>query len=186
MKKLFKALAVASVMVSSSVFANSPAMFSTLDGTNLPEQSAVGGVRFSVLHGQVNEVKGIDISALGLSESDRTTGLNLGIFFGASKVNQEMKGVSFSALNWNEGQATGLNLGFVNLTNNVKGLNLSAVNFSEGHTMADVGFFSLSAKSNFQLGFVNVTDHIDGVQIGLVNCAENGFFKCFPLVNFAK
>ncbi|NMR95175.1 phaC PHA synthase, partial [Vibrio parahaemolyticus] len=27
---------------------------------------------------------------------------------------------------------------------------------------------------------------IDGVQIGLLNCADNGFFKCFPLINFAK
>ncbi|MDF5517790.1 phaC PHA synthase, partial [Vibrio parahaemolyticus] len=23
-------------------------------------------------------------------------------------------------------------------------------------------------------------------QIGLLNCADNGFFKCFPLINFAK
>ncbi|MCQ6498155.1 phaC PHA synthase, partial [Vibrio parahaemolyticus] len=26
----------------------------------------------------------------------------------------------------------------------------------------------------------------DGVQIGLLNCADNGFFKCFPINNFAK
>ncbi|MDW1987890.1 phaC PHA synthase, partial [Vibrio sp. 811] len=27
---------------------------------------------------------------------------------------------------------------------------------------------------------------IDGVQIGLLNCADNGFFKCFPIINFAE
>ena len=27
---------------------------------------------------------------------------------------------------------------------------------------------------------------IEGVQVGLINCADNGFFKCFPIINFAK
>lgn len=79
-----------------------------------------------------------------MSETDRTTGVNFGLFFGAAKVNQEMKGASLGLVNWNRGQTTGLNLGAVNITNNVKGLNWSAVNYSQGYTMADVGLASIS------------------------------------------
>nr|PMK44696.1 hypothetical protein BCU00_09335 [Vibrio breoganii] len=60
------------------------------------------------------------------------------------------------------------------------------MNYSDGQTMADVGLVSLSNKSNIQVGIFNKTKNIDGVQIGLINCADNGFFKCFPIVNFAK
>lgn len=187
MNKFITSLAAAAAIASPVALADStPVMFSTIDNTNLPANSSVGGVRLSVLHGQVNEVKGVDFSLLGMSETDRTTGVNFGLFFGASKVNQEMKGVSLGLVNWNQGQTTGLNLGAVNVTNNVEGLNWSAVNYSEGYTMADIGIASISKKSNFQLGFFNMTDQIDGVQIGLLNCADNGFFKCFPIVNFAK
>ncbi|WP_117235996.1 VC2662 family protein [Vibrio maerlii] len=186
MKKTISALAMAAALAAPAAMASSPVMFSTLNGFNAPDDSAVGGVRLSVLHGKVNEVKGVDFSVLGLSETDRTTGVNFGLFFGASKVNQEMKGASLGLFNWNTGSTTGVNLGAVNITNDVKGLNLSTVNYSEGYTMADVGLASISEKSNFQLGFFNMTDEIDGVQIGLINCADNGFFKCFPIVNFAK
>ncbi len=187
MKKLLTSLAVVAAVASPVALAEStPVMFSTIDNTNAPSRAEVGGVRLAVLHGQVNEVKGVDFSLLGMSETDRTTGVNFGLFFGASKVNQEMKGASLGLVNWNRGQATGLNLGAVNITNNVNGLNWSAVNYSEGYTMADVGLASISKKSNFQLGFFNMTDQIDGIQIGLLNCADNGFFKCFPLINFAK
>ncbi|MBE5191329.1 VC2662 family protein [Vibrio parahaemolyticus] len=187
MKKLMTSLAAAATIASPVALANStPVMFSTIDHTNAPSNSAVGGVRLAVLHGQVNEVKGVDFSVLGMSETDRTTGVNFGLFFGAAKVNQEMKGASLGLVNWNQGQTTGVNFGAVNITNNVKGLNWSAVNYSEGYTMADVGLASISKKSNFQLGFFNMTDQIDGVQIGLLNCADNGFFKCFPIINFAK
>lgn len=187
MKKVISALAVAAAVASPMALADStPVMFSTLDGFNAPDANAVGGVRLSVLHGQVNEVKGVDFSVLGMSETQRTTGVNFGLFFGASKVTQEMKGASLGIFNWNTGSTTGVNLGAVNVTNDVKGLNWSAVNYSEGYTMADIGLASFSNKSNFQFGFFNKTNTIDGVQIGLINCADNGFFKCFPIINFAK
>ncbi|MGF1778531.1 VC2662 family protein [Vibrio nomapromontoriensis] len=188
MKKVVSAIAVAAALsISPMALADStPVMFSSLNGFNAPDANAVGGVRLSVLHGQVNEVKGVDFSVLGMSETQRTTGVNFGLFFGASKVTQEMKGASLGIFNWNTGSTTGVNLGMVNVTNDVKGLNWSAVNYSEGNTMADIGIASFSKKSNFQLGIFNKTNTIDGVQIGLINCADNGFFKCFPIVNFAK
>ncbi|GAL23452.1 uncharacterized low-complexity protein [Vibrio maritimus] len=136
MKKAVAVLAVAAAMASPLALAEStPVMFSSLNGFNAPDANAVGGVRLAVLHGQVNEVKGVDFSVLGMSETQRTTGVNFGLFFGASKVTQEMKGASLGIFNWNTGKTTGVNLAAVNVTNDVSGLNWSAVNYSEGYTM---------------------------------------------------
>lgn len=188
MRRNLFTLIASSVLLSPVAMANNstPVMFSTLNQINAPSKESVGGIRLSVLHGQVSEVKGVDFSLLGMSETDRTVGVNFGLLFGASKVNQEMKGLSLGWFNWNDGQTTGLNLGTVNVTHDVKGVNWSAVNYSTGHTMADVGLASISDKSNFQLGFFNMTNQIEGIQIGLLNCADNGFLKCFPLINFPK
>ncbi|PMM26219.1 VC2662 family protein [Vibrio breoganii] len=187
MKKLLSVLAVTAVVASPVALAeSSPVMFSSLNGFNAPDSNAVGGVRLAVLHGKVSQLKGVDFPLLGLSETDTTTGVNFGLFLGASKVNQQMSGVSLGIFNWNTGNTTGVNAGTVNITNDVKGLNLAAVNYATGHTVADVAFASISESSNFQLGFFNMTEKIDGVQIGIINCASNGFLKCFPIVNFAK
>lgn len=186
MKKIASILAVMAAVAAPATLASTPVMFSTLDGFNAPDADAVGGVRLAVLHGQVNEVKGVDFALLGMSETQRTTGVNFGLFFGASKVTQEMKGASLGLFNWNTGTTKGVNLGAVNVTKDVHGLNWSAVNYSEGYTMADVGLASISNKSNFQFGVFNKTNTIDGIQIGLINCADNGFLKCFPIINFAK
>lgn len=185
LKRFISAIAL-SALISAPAFAESPVMFSTINGYNAPDSDAVGGVRLSVLHGQVDEVKGVDFSVLGMSETKRTTGVNFGLFFGGAKVTEEMKGASLGLFNWNTGSTTGVNLAAVNITNDVNGLNWSAVNVSEGYTKADVGLASVSEKSNFQLGVFNMTKEIDGVQIGIINCADNGFFKCFPIINFAK
>lgn len=187
MKKIWTVLAVASAMSSPVALAQStPAMFSSLNGFNAPDANAVGGIRLAVLHGKVSEVKGVDLPLLGMSETDTTTGVNFGLFLGGSKVNQQMTGVSLGLFNWNTGNTTGVNAGAVNFTNDVRGLNFGTVNYSVGHTVADVAFASVSESSNFQLGFFNMTNKIDGVQIGLLNCADNGFLKCFPIINFAK
>ncbi|CAM2977130.1 VC2662 family protein [Vibrio rarus] len=187
MKKRLIALAATAALASPFAMADSaPVMFSSLNGFNAPNANSVGGVRLSVLHGQVSEVKGLDISVLGMSERDKMTGVNLGILFGGAKVNQQMTGAAFGLFNWMPGNTTGANISMVNITNNVKGLNLGLANYSEGKTVADVAFASISKTSTFQLGIFNKTDNIEGVQIGLINCADNGFFKCFPIVNFAK
>ena len=185
MKKLLSVLAVSSAVMAPAAFASSPVMFSTVNGFNAPDSDAVGGVRVALLHGKVNDLKGVDLAVIGMSETQTTTGVNLG-FFGASKVNQEMTGASLGFFNWNEGQTTGVNLGAVNITNNVKGANVSFVNYSKGDTMVDVGAANLSEVSTVQVGIFNKTNKIEGVQVGLINCADNGFFPCFPIVNFAK
>ncbi len=186
MKKVVTSLAIAAAVAAPAAMADAPVMFSTVNGFNAPDASAVKGARLAVLHGKVDQVTGVDFSVLGLSETDKTTGVNFGLFFGASKVNQEMTGASLGLLNWNTGYTKGVNFGAVNITNDVDGVNLSTVNFSEGNTMVDVGFASISKTSKVQFGIFNMTDNIEGVQIGLINCADNGFFKCFPIINFAK
>jgi len=186
MKKLLSTIAVVTALTSVSVQADqTPVMFSSLNGFNAPAADSVGGVRLAVLHGKVNEVKGVDFALIGMSETNKTTGVNLGIW-GAAKVNQSMTGASLGIFNWIPGQTVGANLGAVNITGDVKGANLGFVNYSEGDTTFDWAAVSISKSSTVQLGFVNMTDNIKGVQIGLLNCADNGFFKCFPIINFAK
>lgn len=186
MNKLISILAVSAAVAAPAAFADgAPVMFSSLNDFNTPAASSVSGVRVAALHGQVDEVTGLDLAIFGLSETEKTTGVNFGIF-GAAKVNQEMKGASLGFLNWMSGDMTGANLGAVNITNNVKGANLSFVNYSEGNTMVDLGAANFSDTSTVQVGIFNKTAKIEGVQVGLINCADNGFFKCFPLINFAK
>jgi hypothetical protein len=186
MIKLLSTVAVLAALTSVSVQANqTPVMFSSLNGFNAPKADTVGGVRLAVLHGKVNEVKGVDIALLGMSETNKTTGVNFGIW-GAAKVNQSMTGVSLGFFNWIPGETTGLNMSAVNVTGDVKGANLALINYSEGDTAFDWAAVSISKSSTVQLGIVNMTENIKGVQIGLLNCADNGFFKCFPFINFAK
>lgn len=84
MKKLLSVLAVSAAVMAPAAFASSPVMFSTINGFNAPDSDAVGGVRLALLHGQVNDLKGLDLAVVGMSETQTTTGVNLGIF-GASK-----------------------------------------------------------------------------------------------------
>ncbi|TEW56198.1 phaC PHA synthase [Psychromonas sp. RZ22] len=187
MKKQLAAIAIATSLLSVSVQAadKTPIMFSSVNGFNAPNASEVTGVRLAALHGKVDKVTGLDIALLGMSETNTTVGVNYGIF-GGHKVNKSMTGASLGIFNWSPGETLGANLGIVNVTGNVKGANVSAVNYSEGNTMVDVAFVSISKQSTVQVGIFNKTAKIDGVQVGLINCADNGFFKCFPIVNFAK
>ena len=187
MKKTLTAIAMIAGLASFGVQASqTPVMFSSLNGFNAPAADTVSGVNLAVLHGKIQQVKGVNFSVVGMSETDTTVGVNLGLFFGAAKVNKSMTGASLGIFNWMPGQTVGANLGAVNITGDVKGANLGLVNYSEGDTTFDLAAVSISKSSTVQLGFVNITENIKGVQIGLLNCADNGFFKCFPIINFAK
>ncbi|MFA0252595.1 phaC PHA synthase, partial [Vibrio sp. 10N.261.45.A4] len=70
MKKLLSVLAVTAAVASPVALAeSSPVMFSSLNGFNAPASNAVGGVRLAVLHGKVQQVKGVDFSLVGMSET---------------------------------------------------------------------------------------------------------------------
>lgn len=95
----------------------------SLPGVNLPASHQVEGSRASLLYGRTGQVKGIDLPIFALSDVDQFSGLQLGVFLGAGRVRHQFGGVTINAINWHEGQDTGVNLGLVNLTNNVQGLN---------------------------------------------------------------
>lgn len=185
MYKLTTLLACSALTLSGLTEAATPIQIS-LPGLNLPAAQQVEGARASLLYGRTSSVKGIDLPVFALSDVNNFTGLQLGIFFGAGRVRNQFGGVAINALNWHDGQDTGVNLGFVNLTNNVKGLNWGAVNIARGNALANVGLVNYAERTTFQIGFINATKHLDGLQIGLANYAENGIFPILPLINFKK
>ncbi|WP_022941149.1 VC2662 family protein [Psychromonas hadalis] len=186
MKKTVTTLALLSAFtVPHAIAENAPVMFSST-GFNAPANTTtVKGFRLAMLHGKVDNLVGVDFALFGLSETKTTMGANLN-FFGAAKVTEQMTGASFGLVNIMQGEVLGANFGIVNLTNNVEGANISVVNYSKGNTMVDVGIVSFSKESLVQVGIFNKTEKITAVQVGIWNCADNGFFKCFPLFNIPK
>lgn len=187
MKKLLSKLCctvVVAILSFSTANAAAPVQFTFFD-FNAPDASEVSGVRFPAIYGKGGgDITGLDFGLFAYSEMNSLKGVSFSIFPAANHIKNEMVGVSVGIFNWHEGQDTGVNLGFVNITKNVKGLNWSAVNYSKGYTAADVGIVNISQKSNFQLSAVNITQELDGLQIGLLNCAKNGFLPCFIFFNF--
>jgi len=163
-----------------------PFQFSIID-TNAPEGDNIVGMHLSLLYGQTGNVTGWDFPLLAYSDTASLKGVSFTPWlFSASRIRGELTGVTVGLFTRQEGDSTGVNVNAVNLTNNVKGLNWSIANISTGYTMADVGLFNISEKSNFQLSAVNITDELDGLQIGLLNCAKNGFLPCFILFNWGS
>ena len=189
MKDLFSRLCIAAavaVLSATSAMAATPIQLSIF-GLNAPDEKEVTGVRFPVLYGQGEaDVRGVDFGVFAFSEMDSMKGVAFSLLPAANRIRNEMVGISTGLFNWHEGQDTGINLGFANITNNVSGLNWSFLNYAQGYTVADVGAVNISQKSNFQLSFVNVTQELNGIQIGFINCAKNGFLPCFVLFNFGS
>lgn len=175
------------------------AQFSTVD-FNYPNADTVEGFRFSTLHGKSSSMQGLDLTVLGMSETDNFSGVSLGLFAGINKVNKSFNGVSLNAVNWHLGKDEGLNIGIVNSTNSVKGVNFGIVNLSNTVAGANIGFINYNKKfslvdigimnvaktTKFQFGIFNIAENLQGLQIGLLNYAENGVVKILPLVNFRK
>ncbi len=178
----FVALGACFVFLSASADP-APVQFSFFD-FNAPDNSEVKGVRLNTIYGQTSNVTGVDF-VIGLSDVDNLTGVSFPLIIGGNRIRNSMTGVGIGIVNIHEGTDKGLNVGFLNLTNDVQGLNWGSINISTGTTLADVSFVNISDTSSFQLGFFNKTEIITGVQIGLLNCASNGFFACFPFINFA-
>lgn len=172
----------------------------SLPGLNLPASQQVKGARLSLLYGETGSVQGLDLPLFALSDTRDFTGIQLGLGVGAGRVRQSFKGVALTALNWHEGNDSGANIGFVNLTHNVhgvnlglvnagqdtRGLNLGLLNVAQGRALANVGVVNYAERTTFQLGLFNATQHLDGVQIGLGNYAANGIFPVLPLINVSK
>ncbi len=113
MNPLALLLGCSALALAGTAQASTPVQIS-LPGINLPSSHQVEGARASFLYGRTGQVKGIDLPVFALSDVDQFTGLQLGIFFGAGRVRHQFGGVAINAVNWHEGQDTGVNLGFVN------------------------------------------------------------------------
>ena len=190
-------LFVALLTLSTTIF-SAPLQLS-LPGTNLPNEDSVSGLRANLFYGKTSDVKGVDISLIGLSEMDNFSGLGVG-FLGARKINNEFKGLSLGLFNYNTGKTSGMNFGLVNITNKTSGVNLAFVNKSQdinganigfinvttGDTLMDLGLINYAESATFQIGLINATNNLDGLQVGLVNYARNGVLPVMPIINFKK
>ncbi len=150
-----------------------------------PEDPDVNGVRFSILHGKNQSVRGLDLGLLSLSETSNLSSVSL--VLGISKVTGEMSGgAALSLINFHTGSDTGVNAAFINRINSAEdALNFGFVNIADGATMVDVGGLNVSKRSAAQLGFINITQEITSFQFGFLNIAENGFLPIFPIFNFS-
>jgi hypothetical protein len=184
MKRLSFALALCLVFLANAAFAQASFQFA-VPNFRAPNDPEVNGLRLSIIHGENQSQRGLDMGLLSMSETSRLSGLAL--IAGISKVNEAMSGgVAFSLVNWHSGTDSGVNGAFINILNEAGGaFNTGFVIIAQGATMVDLGGFNMSRKSTAQIGFVNVTDEITGFQFGFLNIAKNGFLPIFPVVNFS-
>ncbi|WP_371378114.1 hypothetical protein [Thalassotalea aquiviva] len=173
MKTKFTTLAFLALFCAPS-FANQFIQLATPLG-NLPDGN-VQGVRFNLLYGHTDTVKGLDFNLIGLSDLNNFTGLGLDVF-GVQRVRNQFSGVSLGIANWHDNSGKGGVLGLINYT---KG------NF----TGAQIGTFNYAGTLNgLQFGFINATGRINrGVQIGLINYDASGTWvsdslPVFPIIN---
>jgi hypothetical protein len=154
-------------------------------GIRVPSDPDVDGFRFSILYGDNENMSGLDMGLVSMSESRTLSGVALVLGFHRLRGDME-GGAAFSLVNLHSGNDSGLNAAFINKVNNAPdGVDFGFVNLADGHTMLDIGGLNLSNSSTAQLGFINITKKIDGFQLGFINIAQNGFLPVFPFFNFA-
>ncbi len=155
-------------------------------GVRAPDDARVSGFRFSLLYGENEEMSGLDVGLLSISETSKLSGV--AFVFGISKVNVEMDGgAAFSLINFHTGKDTGLNAAFINKVNSAENaVDLGFVNIADGTTMLDIGGLNIAKSTTTQVGFINITKQLKGFQFGFVNIANNGFLPIFPIFNFPK
>lgn len=150
-----------------------------------PDDPHVNGIRFTVIRGRNESVRGADFGLISVSETTNLTGFSA--VMGVGKLNGNLSGLATGAVNLHSGRDRGVNAAFFNQVHAVEsGANIGIVNVADDYTMVDVGGVNVSDSSMVQVGLVNVTKRIKAVQIGLLNVAENGFLPVFPFFNFPK
>lgn len=152
-------------------------------GLRAPDDPQVTGIRFTVIEGRNERVRGVDLGFVALSQTGDVTGLQA--VFGVGRLTGDLTGIAHAFVNLHEGTDRGLNAAAVNLVETMDaGANVAWVNVVDGYSMVDAGGLNVSGRSTVQLGFVNITERIEGVQLGFLNLAENGFLPVFPFFNF--
>jgi hypothetical protein len=177
-------LVLALLVLPNAAFGDTPFQFAA-PNLRTPDDPTVNGVRFSVLHGSNDSVRGVDLGFLAVSETSNLAGFSA--VLGVGRLNGNLSGCASGLINVHTGRDRGLNAAFVNRINSLEeGANVGVVNVADGFTRVDLGGLNVSDSSTVQVGFLNVTRKIEGVQIGLLNVAENGFLPVFPFFNFPK
>lgn len=211
MKKLVFAVCIAAA---AAAFAETtPVMFSLFTPVQAPSRAYdVTGFRLSLLYGDCQEFKGLDISVVGHAGGD-FTGIQIG---GVDVVGGRFLGGQIGLVNWNSSEArewdrisTGAQIGLFNYAGSFCGLQNALVNVTgSSFTGLQGGFFNLTGDLNgvqcggaffgllgvnvasgpvrgCQVGLVNYAAEMDrGLQIGLVNViARNGWLPVLPIVN---
>ena len=184
MKRLFVLVSLLVSMVSQSALAGAAFQFAA-PNVRTPDDPTVNGVRFSVIHGSNQSVRGADFGLISLSETGDLFGF--GAVIGMGKLSGNLTGCAVGLVNLHSGVDTGVNAAFVNRIHTMKnGANVGFVNVADGYTMVDVGGLNVSDRSTVQLGLMNITNKIESFQFGFINIAENGFLPVFPIFNFPK
>ncbi len=149
---------VALILIPTTIMAQSkPVQLALFAPVQLfPENTAISGIRLSLIYGKNTSVTGLDWGLINRN----TSGMSMGVQWGFVNLNDA------SFMGWQDGFVNitskdfqGLQWGFVNSANNAKGL---------------------------QLGFVNYTRTLKGLQIGFINIIkQGGQFPVFPIVNWS-
>ena len=207
-----KTRVLVALLMSSMVFAETkPVMLSLLTPVQWPDKDVdVRGLRLSLLYGECDNFKGVDIGLVNRTNGD-FSGLAIG---GGNIADGTVHGVQLGIVNWNQNgsvvwgkRSIGAQLGIVNYSDTFCGVQSGYVNVS-GSTFTGVqhSFFNNAndveglqcgawlilgvnmAYGNVtgcQIGIVNYANTmVKGLQIGLVNViANNGWAPVLPIIN---
>lgn len=188
-----------------SFSAEKNAQLSILPGISIgaKTEDSISKFSFNLLGAKNNNVKGLDLSLLGVRTVEGDfTGQHLSLIpIEKFTVKGNLNGGSFSLWNDIEGTVNGSVLGLVNTINDVNGGASGLVNLVKGNAVSTFGLINMvdgivnkqfglfnraDTVSGVQIGLINSTRQLDGVQIGLVNHATNGVLPILPLINFSK
>lgn len=182
MKKIKLLVAGLFLLVATASFAT-PVQLG-LPGTNLPADPTVAGLRFNLIWGKNDSVKGVDLGLLALMETKKMHGLQLA--WGATYTTQSFSGFAGSFVNIHTGTAKGGMVGLVNYTKDMKGAQGGFVNVSERMQGLQWGFVNLNLEgSNINNGFVNANMKDSTVNFGFVNFTKGASQVDYGFVNYA-
>jgi hypothetical protein len=136
----------------------------------VPEDQAVGGFRFNLIYGRNSAMTGLDV---GLVNHTRPGGVE-GVQFGIVGITEgDFTGWQANWVNLTSGAMQGVQSGLYNSVESGEGLQWGAVNVADFH-------------SGLQFSLVNYARTLNGIQVGLVNIIrEGGMFPVFPIVNWS-
>lgn len=209
MKKLLAIMLVAVSCVASAE--TTPVMVSLFTPVQAPDSGYdVKGLRFSLIYGECQSFKGLDLGIVNRAEGS-FSGLGIG---GANLSKGRLYGGQLGFINWNgHNNATwndvskGAQIGFLNMAESFCGLQDGLINITSGtFTGLQAGFLNSTSDLNgvqcgsyiifgvnsasgtvrgCQIGLVNYAEKIEkGIQIGLLNIiSQGGWMPIFPFVN---